>query len=166
MKALFSLAAGFDVSSQVTRTDTLNFYYNVADIYKGPACLNPTVIMQPTGSLLVNNNLKFREFLVEQSFNVGTVEITSIQKNGLTHDVKFEVISSVDATPSWKTKCWSINPTGTLLTANRDRTHEISVTFGPSDPSQKMLVGATASQVAASQLATAINSRINSAIVP
>ncbi len=161
VKALFSLAAGVDVSSQATRTDTLNFYYNVGDIYKEPACASPTVIAEPTGSLLVNNNLKFREFLVDQIFNVGTGELTSIQKNGLTHDVKFEVVSSATLNPSWKTKYWTINPTGSLLTANRDRTHEISVTFGPSDPDQKMLVGPAAGQVIASQLATAISARIN-----
>ncbi|HEX3989743.1 MAG TPA: hypothetical protein VHX39_01090 [Acetobacteraceae bacterium] len=161
VKALFSLAAGVDVSSQATRTDTLNFYYNVTDIYKERACASPTVITEPTGSLLVNNNLKFREFLVDQIFNVGTGELTSIQKNGLTHDVKFEVVSSATLSPSWKTRYWTINPTGSLLTANRDRTHEISVTFGPSDPEQKMLVGPAAGQVIASQLATAISARIN-----
>jgi hypothetical protein len=180
VKALFSLAAGLDVSSQATRTDTLNFYYNVADIYKEPPCTIPTVITQPTGSLLVNNNLKFREFLVDQIFNVGTGEISSIaadgkiitapssiQKNGLTHDVKFEVVSSVNVNPSWKSKYWSINPTGSLLTANRDRTHEISVTFGPADQTKNTLVGVAASQVSASQIAAAINnSRIGTAIVP
>jgi hypothetical protein len=115
----------------------------VADIYKEHACTIPTIITEPTGSLLVNNNLKFREFLVEQVLNSGTVGITSIQKNGLTHNVKFEVVSSASVNSSWKSKYWSINPTGSLLTANRDRTHEISVTFGPADPDQKMLTGAS-----------------------
>jgi len=174
VKALFSLAGGLDVSSQATRTDTLNFYYNVSDLYNEPACSVPTVIAQPTGSLLVNNNLKFREFLVDQIFNVGTGEMPSIQKdgnviapssssqkNGMTHDVRFEVVSSVNVNPSWKSKYWSINPTGSLLAANRDRTHEISVTFGPADPdpSKKSLAGAAAGQVLASQLAAAISAR-------
>jgi len=167
VKALFSLAVGVDVSSQATRTDTLNFYYNVADIYKENPCDFPTVVTQPTGSLLVNNNLKFREFLVEQIFNVGTGDPELLRgKNGLTHDVKFEVVSSANVNPSWKSRYWTINPTGSLLTANRDRTHEISVTFGPADPDNKTLVGAAAGQVAASQIATAISSRLGAAIVP
>jgi len=172
---IFSLAGGIDGFAQATRIDTLNFYYNVGDLYTeaenelrqtGAVCLGGAG-PHPVGSLLIDNNLKIKEWLETQMLPIGTGEITAITKNGITHDIKFEVSSTGSITPTWKlSRVISVNPSGTLLSTNRDRTHELAITFGPADPDQKALVGSAAAQFAASQFGIAIASHLKNALAP
>lgn len=163
---LFTLAGGVDLNAQATRIDTLNFYYNVADLLREQPCPPGGVGPHPVGSLLIDADLKFREWLEGQLLSIGTGEITAIAKTGISHDVKFEVVSSGTVTPSWKLRRVSVNSGGPFFTTNRDRTHELSVTFGPADPTQRTLVGSAAGQFLASQIGTAIASRTGNLPAP
>ncbi|HKH81891.1 MAG TPA: hypothetical protein VKA03_09880 [Methylovirgula sp.] len=69
--------------------------------------------------------------------NYGTDTTTGpFKQNVLSHEVKFEILSSGNATPGWKLTRVSINQTGTFLSASRDRTNDLIITFGPTSTTQ------------------------------
>jgi hypothetical protein len=49
----------------------------------------------------------------------------------LSHEVKFDVSTVGGITPAWKLVTGTINTSGTFLAASRDRSHDLTVTFGP-----------------------------------
>ena len=56
------------------------------------------------------------------------------KSNVLSHEVKFEIVSSGNATPGWKLKQVTVNQSGNLFSISRDRIQDLIVTFGPADP--------------------------------
>ena len=56
------------------------------------------------------------------------------KSNVLSHEVKFEIVSSGNATPGWKLKQVTVNQSGNLFSISRDRIKDLIVTFGPADP--------------------------------
>lgn len=134
--AVFSLAASATLSSDATRIDKLYAFYTVADIRRHPSCDS-----RPTGPFLLENDLKLREWLFEALMLQGDREVNfSTDPNGpfkstvLTHEIKFDILSSGNATPGWKFKLVTVNPTGTFLGMSRERTHDLIVTLGPTSP--------------------------------
>jgi hypothetical protein len=101
----------------------------------------------PMGSLLIYSDLKLDEWLSGVMLSHLTKDFPTANnnpKNGLTHHVTFKVVTSGSINPSWKLEHATINPAGSLFTANRTRTHDLLITFGPnvsapdpSDPSGK-----------------------------
>jgi hypothetical protein len=59
---------------------------------------------------------------------------TKGKPNVLSHEVRFEVVTGADITPAWRLSRVNINQRGTLLSASRNRTHDLMITFGPADP--------------------------------
>jgi hypothetical protein len=154
---IFSLFGGASVSSDAVRTDTLNYYYTVKELYRlGKGCAPNTIASfadHPTGSLLIQSDLKLKEWLlsVVQSQAVGDISITANNKNAknaITHQVTFKIISSGNITPTWKLVHATINPTVPLFLASRSRTHDLLITFGPNveapDGSSSLGVGTPA----------------------
>lgn len=139
VKAMFSLVGGIEASTQATRVDTLNFYYNVKDLYAEPPCNAAQIGPHPAGSLLIHSDLKFRQFLADNILVIRTGGVNTLTKNGITHDVKFDILTSGNINPMWSLHTVSVNSKGTFLTTNRDRIHELSVTFGPTNPADKTL---------------------------
>lgn len=163
MTSIFTLLGGASVSSEATRIETLNYYYTVKELYesgKGKPCSSTTVANfadHPPGSLLIQSDLKLEEWLsaVVQSQAVGDISITNppptsnqTAKNALSHEVKFVIITNGNITPMWKLVHATINQTGSLFTASRTRTHDLSLTFGPNvkapDGSNSLGVGTPA----------------------
>lgn len=169
LTSLFQLGGSVDVSTQATRTDTLNFFFTVQEFLNAPvtdpACSAEHRATHVSGSFLIGSNLRFREFLVSHLLPVGTGTVEGISKNGITHEIKFEIVAGASLNPAWTFSRWLINPVGPLLAANRNRTHELSVTFGPADTAQQALVGAAAGQVLASQISSALNRRIGQGVI-
>jgi hypothetical protein len=62
------------------------------------------------------------------------------KSNVLSHEVKFDIISTGTITPGWKLSTSTINQTGTFLSGTRDRTQDLIVTFGPPDPAWSVVV--------------------------
>jgi hypothetical protein len=58
-----------------------------------------------------------------------------LKTNVLSQEVKFDVISTGTVSPGWKLTTATVNQSGNLLSATRDRTQDLSVIFGPMDPS-------------------------------
>jgi len=173
---IFSLLGGASVSSEATRIETLNYYYPVTDLYYSRACLDQRDINDshstnhPTGSLLIQSDLKLKEWLlgIVTGKLTGDISITNptpgnnpIAKNAITHEITFKVITNGNITPSWKLVRATINPTPPLFMASRTRTHDLLITFGPNNKGQ--LATPAANTFLASQIGLAIrNQMINS----
>ncbi len=165
MTALFTLGGGISASSEATRVDTFNYYYTVKDLYALGYCPADDNAHAPLGSLLIQGDLKTREWLATQIFNVGTGEgVINTKTNALTHDVKFAVDTSGNLTPAWQFVHVTVNQGGPLLTASRNRTHDVLMTFGPIDPTTKQLANTAAGTFLASQIGIAVNSNIGVAV--
>jgi hypothetical protein len=143
---IFTLLGGASVSSEATRIETLSYYYTINELYgSGKGCSHNTrnnFADHPTGSLLIQSDLKLEEWLsaVVQSRAVENISIATpsstpasnqTAKNALSHEVKFIIISSGNITPMWKLVHATINQTGSLFMASRTRTHDLLMTFGP-----------------------------------
>jgi hypothetical protein len=144
--AIFTLGLGATASADATRKETLNFYYTVDQLRSGRPCPDPNNLepYAPRDSLLLQNDLRLTEWLFDVIMAVGTREIGApvdaksiLKQNVIQHEVKFEVVTTGNITPAWKLLRANVNQSGTFLSATRDRTHDLTVTFGPIDPTQK-----------------------------
>jgi hypothetical protein len=153
----FSLFDGANISSgatsDATRTDTVNYYYTVKDLYgTGAGCpqaLLSNIQDHPAGSLLIQSDLKLRDWLSSVLLGVGVNLLpigipANAQKlgtatNAIIHDVKFQVVTSGNSTPTWKLALATINPTTPFAAASRIRTHELLIILGPNDPTTRSL---------------------------
>jgi len=136
---IFSLLLGANASSEATRVDILSYYYTVKELQAQGPCkpepmLNNATAGHPIGSLLIYSDLKLNEWLSSAIFTNLTGDFPAANKNpknGLTHHVTFKIVTSGNINPSWKLEKATINPTGSLFMANRTRTHDLLITFGP-----------------------------------
>lgn len=170
---IFSIAGGGTVSSGATRIDKLNFYHTVKDLYD----TGPCGVRQPStarGSYFIDSNLKIEEWLATQVLLVGTRETTVpvkpssvFKQNAMSHEVKFEVLTSGSVTPTWRLARLNINPSGTFFSASRNRIHALILTFGPVDPSQADSLSPTAQAMfLSSQLGLATTNGLRSLTQP
>jgi hypothetical protein len=173
---IFSLLGGASASSEATRIETLNYYYPVKELYYSRSCLTREDIADshsgnhPTGSLLIQSDLKLREWLLgivtgrltgDISISTPTPSNNPIAKNAITHEITFKIITNGNITPSWKLVRATINPTPPLFMASRTRTHDLLITFGPNNNGQ--LATPAANTFLASQIGLAVrNQMINS----
>jgi hypothetical protein len=173
--SIFALSGTGTLSSDATRIDKLNFYYTIPQLYKRAPCTAGVQPRAPTTSLLIQSDLKLKEWLFDQLSPIGTGEVTLpvssggiFKQNVLSHEVKFEVVSTGGITPAWKLKRATVDQTGTLFATTRDRTHDLLITFGPIDPSQKNggLDAAATSAHLASQIGLAVSTNLKGVITP
>jgi hypothetical protein len=134
--SIFNLSAAGTLSSDATRIEKLNSYYSVQDLLKFRDC-DPR--NRPGGLSLMQSDLKLKEWLfdVMSTAGTGTVHYSGdttkgpFGQNVISHEVKFLVVSSGNITPGWKLTRVSVNQTGSLLSFTRNRTHDLTITFGP-----------------------------------
>jgi hypothetical protein len=136
LTTIFTLGGEATVSSQATRVEKLNFFYTVKDLYLRDGQICDASGADPSGSLLIRNDLKIGELLDARLLpavagNASTPD--NGDENVLSHEITFEVVSSGGITPTWQLTRATINGSGTLLSSNRDRTHDLVITFGPLD---------------------------------
>ncbi|MGY4399307.1 hypothetical protein ACVIYL_000110 [Bradyrhizobium sp. USDA 3315] len=165
--SIFSLSGAFNGSADATRVDKVNFYYKVSELYLGPngRCERDTTA--PTDSLLIQSDLKLAEWLDAMVNGVATGQITSVAKqNVLSHQVTFEIDTSGSITPAWKLVRATFNQSGNLLSALRNRKHDLVVTFAPLDKTQSgnFLIPIGESTHIASQLTSGITTGFKSAL--
>jgi hypothetical protein len=180
---IFFLNGGVSASSEATRIETLNYYYTINDIYnvgKGEGCsqeLTATISDHPIGSLLIQSDLKLKEWLraVVLGHKTGEIPIVlppyttnTTAKNAISHEIKFIVITSGNITPMWKLERATINPTGSLFTGSRNRTHDLLITLGPNDPKSNSLgIGTPAANAnLAQQIGVANSTHMLTNLVP
>jgi hypothetical protein len=167
--AVFTMGAGLGGAADATRTEKMSFYYLVPALLSQPICTTG-VQMGDENSLLVRSDLKLEEWLVDYLGIIGTqVGQAPVASNGalkdtvLSHDIKFDITTSGNITPSWKLTRVTANPTGPLFSTSRDRTHDLLITMGPGD--QTGFTGSAAPAAsAASQIGNAVASSIQSVV--
>jgi hypothetical protein len=82
----------------------------------------------------------------------------------LSHDIKFEITTSGNVTPSWTLTRVTVNPSGPFFSTSRDRTHDLTITLGPGDKTG--FLGRAAADASVSiQIGNAVASSIQSLAV-
>jgi hypothetical protein len=152
--SVFTLAGNGTLSADATRIDKLNFYYTIPQLLDRHYC-TPGIQRGSASSLLIQNNLKTVEWLNDYIGAVATREadptqVGSFQQNVLSHEVKFEVVSSGGINPAWTLTRATVDQNTTLFSVSRDRIHDLTVTFGPGD--SKGLTGQAAQAAFAASL--------------
>lgn len=142
--AIFTLGGGISGGAVSSNENKFNVFYPLAALYQ-PAIFHEEDLQRPCrtgkqeGSPLVDIDLKIQPLLESrvQIVDIGlasdpdrTAKIYSV-KNVLTQTVSIKETVSGNLTPTWKFTTGSANPSGTLLSADRERTHQIVFTFGP-----------------------------------
>jgi hypothetical protein len=148
----FTLGSGLTGSAEATRLQKTNVFFTLKELYRPSyfnvrttdrGCRDPSG--NKHGSLLVDSDLKLNSLLegrigatiLGSAASPGSQNIFVGQKNVLSQTVSFKIVTSGGITPTWKLVRATYNPTGTFLSAGRDRTHELVFTFGPLDKSTK-----------------------------
>jgi hypothetical protein len=57
--------------------------------------------------------------------------------NVLSHEIKFDITNIGNLMPGWKLTRVSINQSGNLFSATRDRTNDLTITLGPTIPTPR-----------------------------
>jgi hypothetical protein len=135
ISTVFTLGVGGELSSEATRTEKLNSFFTVQELRRLKRCVS-----RGNGPFLLQGDLKLNEWLIDVAtagstggtdFNAGLVVFGSGGEGVLSHEVKFDIVTGGDITPSWTFLTGSINPSGTtFLSARRERSHTLTVTFG------------------------------------
>jgi hypothetical protein len=160
----FSAALGVSASSQATRIEKMNTFYTVRELFRPdqPKCIPSG---EKHGSPLVESDLKLWTLLEGR---IGSTVLGYAgapepgQKNVLSHTVSFQVVTGGSTTPSWKLVRATVNPSGNFFSTTRDRTHEIIITFGPTDKARggRSLIAIAEQTHLNSQLATGIRAAL------
>jgi hypothetical protein len=134
----FSVGLGASLSSQGTREDKFGSYWSLDKLtnLKHTPCDD----RQHGNSLLLESDLGIKKWLFDALYTDAWTPSSELTKDAdgafkqeyLSYHVKFIVISSGSATPSWKLVRFTSGNGGLpLLSANRTRTHDLLMTFGP-----------------------------------
>jgi hypothetical protein len=171
--AVFTLGLGINGSSQATRTDKIMSFNTVTELRALHRC-DPRL---RGGPWLLQSDLKLNEWLISallaSDTNSANYSTFTSKDSVLSHEVKFEVVSGGDLTPSWKLVRATVNPSGTFLSVNRDRTHDLTITLGPTDATstgpnkgKRVPSRAAADAALASQIGLAVANSVNRAVRP
>jgi hypothetical protein len=160
----FKASIGGTFSTEANRQDKFTYYYLVKDLEAvQPAC---DYDREYGSSFLLNDNLEIRKWLAN-AMNMRTSLQTSelSQQEVATYDIKFIVTTNVGATPTWTLlRVTASNGTPNLIGFNRNRTHELILSFGPaqSNPGGKAGPSLIVSNDAlAQQIGAAVANAIN-----
>jgi hypothetical protein len=127
----FKTSIGGTFSTEANRQDKFTYYYLVKDLEgTQPACNYPP---EYGSSFLLDDNLEIQKWLAN-AMNMRTSLQTSevSQQEVATYDIKFIVTTNVGVTPTWTLlRVTGSNGTPSLFGLNRNRTHELILTFGP-----------------------------------
>jgi hypothetical protein len=135
LSSVFNLTAGVTGSADATRIDKINWFMAVADARRSAPCGE----MRPNGLFILQGDLKLKEWLYD-AITAGNTKLIDysgdtatgpFKQSVLSHEVKFEIITGGNVIPGWKLSRLTINQSGTGLTASRDRTQDLTLTFGP-----------------------------------
>lgn len=162
---VFTLAGGGNIAASAVRIDKIGYYYTVEDLYARGKCRGAEPPPQ-RGSLLIRSDLKLEDWLYAHVISVGTGAVSvpttinsPLKQNALSHEVKFEVLTGGNLTPSWQLVHATVNPASPFLSTNRNRIHDLLITFGPTEQKTDGLVGAAAASYLAAQIGLAVNNR-------
>ena len=152
-------------TADATRTEKVSFYYLISTLLDEQYC-KTGVQMGNENSLLVRSDLKLKEWLQDYLSAIGTqagqAPVTNsgaLKDTVLSHDIKFDITTSRNATPSWTLTRATVNPTST----SRDRTHDLTIILGPGSPTGFIGNAAPAASTA-NQIGNAVATSIQSIV--
>lgn len=133
----YTLGLGGSFATTANRIDKLNWFYTVADLRQvrpqNRSCASET----PGSYLIVDSDLKLKEWLAAAVVPVQTDELVFTTdpkaKDVISHQVKFEIQTSGDITPTWRLVRVTANGGGPFFGAGRTRTQDLTITFGPTE---------------------------------
>jgi hypothetical protein len=166
---------GGTLSSAATRTDTITALYDLAEFSAALPTDRSCIPAQPAnGDLFIQSDLKLKQWLEEAQLPLYTntidkvfIKPVSSVKNGfLSHEVKFQIVSNGNATPTWKLVRVSANSGNLpLFGTGRDRTQDLLITLGPTaadNVGTPTLSPAAQNAALAAQIGLAVSSSIKS----
>lgn len=169
----YSLGLGGTLSSQGFRTDKFSFYWDLDKLKTKE--IDDCSQQRPSG-ILLESDLNIEEWLLEALVTDRvrpSSELTGDADKGfnqdiLSYEVKFIVVTSGNITPTWKlVRVATNNGNLPLASLNRTRTHDLTITFGPSNkpkgsaaPSEPSLMAANAHLASQIGLAVANSVRV------
>jgi hypothetical protein len=162
----FSLGLGGTASSTATRNDKLNMFFTVKELLYGmPSTALSCIPNQPANAdLFVQSDLKLYDWLSAAllPYDVSIINYAnnSTAQNAITHDIKFQIVSSGNVNPQWKLVRITANTSPTLFGVGRDRSQELIITFGPTQ--KGMLAPAAANSHLATETGSAVGQAIQS----
>jgi hypothetical protein len=179
----FTLGLSGTASSTATRIDKFTAFYLVKDLRldlgKSDQCFyderqNRRNYVAPGSSLLIRSDLRMLEWLYGALNVEGTykseADDPSKKDDVYSYDVKFAVVTSGTANPAWKLLRVATNQSGSaLLGAGRTRTHDLLVTFGPTEKGQKgtrTLTIAASNSHLASEIGVAVSNNLRGLVAP
>jgi hypothetical protein len=141
----FTLGAFGSASTHATRLDKFNYYYPVQELLKSGKCPDgvdeQASLPHGSGSLLIRSDLKTKEWLLSQFANkwLGNFPKDDFKHNtnAFQHEVTFVVDTGAGVTPGAKLATVNLMPSGTFLSADRMRTHDLNLVFGPASEDEK-----------------------------
>jgi hypothetical protein len=130
------------LSADATRQDKLNSCFAVQQIRALGPCDPAT---RPGAVLLLQSDLGLEEWLRDNLTAADTGVILYAldysdgpsKTNVLSHEIKFDITNIGNLTPGWKLTRVSINQSGNLFSATRDRTNDLTITLGPTIPTPR-----------------------------
>lgn len=154
LSSVFTLGGSISGGAVSTNDNKYNVFYPISALYKpnmfhlnseARPCRDPRGNQE--GSPLVDIDLKILPLLesriqiVQLSFADAPSKKETIagEKNVLTQTVSIKETVAGDITPTWKLTTGSINPSGKLFSAGRERTHQVVFTFGQLAPGGRSL---------------------------
>jgi hypothetical protein len=135
-----SIGVGGTLSSQGTREDKFSNYWNLDKLrrFDGGTCKNEKIDRHGS-SLLLESDLGISIWLNDRLQTERALPSSQIPKDSgdlfkqdvMSYHVKFVVVSSGNVNPVWKLVRFSAGEGSSLVTANRTRSHDLLLTFGP-----------------------------------
>jgi hypothetical protein len=159
---------GGTLSTTATRTDKLNMFFTVKELKDGTPSRDKSCLHSPGNAyLFVESDLKLYDWLsaalLPYDVDIINYANNSTAQNAISHQIKFQIVSNGNVTPTWKLVHFTANTSGAFFSAGRDRTQDLTITFGPSQKNGKE-PAQLASPAANSHLATEIGAAVAEAI--
>lgn len=136
--SVFNVNLGGTLSADATRIDKIGSFFTVAELKALQAC-DPKE--RNTGPFILQGDLKLHDWLEATMVSVGNRDTPPpanqsgpFKSNVISHQVKFEVVTTGGVTPGWKLVRATVNQSGNFFSTTRDRTQDLTITFGPPDP--------------------------------
>jgi hypothetical protein len=130
------LGLGATLSTAATRTSKLTLFFVLRDFLNGGRTDRSCIPDRVNGDLFIQSDLKLRDWLYATTLP----QFTGLQgpppaKDAITHQVKFQIVSSGSTTPTWTLIRVTANAGALpLFGTSRDRTQDLLITLGPVVP--------------------------------
>ena len=154
-----AFGVGGGISGHATRTETVTFGFNNADLISAQKSWLTTpggqgkslrdCAARETGAM-INSNLKIKDFIVDKSTIArlgiaSTNDISTPAFSVFQEDITFVGTYNANFTPSWKLVKFTANPTGNLVSGTRTVTGDVLITLGSAASDGSNQLGANAS---------------------